>query len=66
MLGDEEDRKRLDELTEKEREQEIYRRTEQRDVLMGQFEMKKKIKRKEKDARRAQRKQEKLEVIFHI
>lgn len=61
MLGDEEDRKRLDELTEKEREQEIYRRTEQRDVLMGQFEMKKKIKRKEKDARRAQRKQEKLE-----
>lgn len=56
MIGDEEDRKRLDEMTEKEREQEIYRRTEQRDLLMRQFEMKKKIKQKEKDALKAEKK----------
>lgn len=61
LLGDEEDRKRLDEMTEKEREQEIYRRTEQRDLLMRQFEMKKKIKQKEKDALKVEKKKLKAE-----
>lgn len=61
MIGDEEDRKRLDDMTEKEREQELFRRTEQRDSLMRQFEMKKKIKQKEKDALKAEKKKLKSE-----
>lgn len=48
LIGDEEDRRKLDSMTEKEREMEIFRRTEQRDLLMRQFEMKKRIKQKEK------------------
>ena len=43
MLGDAEDVKRLDEMTELAREKEIYKRTEQRALLMRQFEVKKKI-----------------------
>ncbi len=61
LLGDEEDRARLDEMTEKEREQEIYRRTEQRDLLARQFEMRKKIRQKERDAARAERRRLKAE-----
>lgn len=61
FLGDEQDRKKLDALTEKEREEEIYRRTEQRDLLLKRFEMQKKIKQQQKDARRAQKQEARLE-----
>lgn len=41
LIGDDQDRRNLDNMTEKEREEEIYRRTEQRDLLLKRFEMKK-------------------------
>lgn len=58
MIGDDEDRARLEQMTEKEREQEIYNRIEKREVLRTRFEIEKKLKlakkkeqrkRKEKD-----------------
>lgn len=61
LIGDDEDRKNLDNMTEKEREMEIYRRTEQRDLLMRQFELKKKIKQKDKAVRAANKKKRKEE-----
>jgi hypothetical protein len=42
-------------MTEKEREQEIYRRTEQRDLLMRRFEMRQKIKQQQRQARLAEK-----------
>lgn len=44
MIGDEEDRQRLEMMTEKEREQEIYNRIEKREVLRTRFEIEKKLK----------------------
>jgi hypothetical protein len=46
-------------MTEKEREEEIYRRTEQRDSEMKRFEMMKKIKQADKARRREERKKAK-------
>ena len=60
-IGDEEDRRRLDNMTEKEREEEIYRRTEQRDILLKRFQLQKKLKQQEKDARRAERQKRRAE-----
>lgn len=57
LIGDDEDRRRLDSMTEKEREEEIYRRTEQRDLLLKRFEMKKKLKQQQKEAKKKQRSQ---------
>ncbi|KAG8449696.1 hypothetical protein GDO86_016369 [Hymenochirus boettgeri] len=51
FMGDEEDRARLEQMTEKEREQELFNRIEKREVLKRRFEIKKKLKtakRKEK------------------
>lgn len=59
LIGDEEDRRRLDAMTEKEREEEIYRRTEQRDFLLRRFETKKKIKQQQREAKRAEKKRSK-------
>ena len=59
LIGDEEDRRKLDAMTEKEREEEIYRRTEQRDLLKKQFEMRKKLSRKQKEEARLKRHEEK-------
>ncbi|XP_075048820.1 RNA polymerase-associated protein RTF1 homolog [Mixophyes fleayi] len=50
-MGDEEDRARLEQMTEKEREQELFNRIEKREVLKRRFDIKKKLKtakRKEK------------------
>ncbi|KAM8920670.1 RNA polymerase-associated protein RTF1 homolog isoform 2-T2 [Pelodytes ibericus] len=50
-MGDEDDRARLEQMTEKEREQELFNRIEKREVLKKRFEIKKKLKtakRKEK------------------
>ena len=43
MRGDAEDVNRLAEMTELAREQEIYKRTEQRERLMREFELREKI-----------------------
>ncbi|XP_034105298.1 RNA polymerase-associated protein Rtf1 [Drosophila albomicans] len=51
LMGDEEDRKRLNGLSEKERETEIFKRIEQRDLMRTRWE----IERKLKLARRGER-----------
>jgi RNA polymerase-associated protein RTF1 len=51
MMGDEEDRVRLEGLSEKERETEIYKRIERRDVMRKRWE----IERKLRQARKAER-----------
>ncbi|XP_041430300.1 RNA polymerase-associated protein RTF1 homolog isoform X1 [Xenopus laevis] len=58
FMGDEEDRARLEQMTEKEREQELFNRIEKREVLKRRFEIKKKLKnakkkeKKEKDKKK--------------
>ncbi|KRY67091.1 RNA polymerase-associated protein, partial [Trichinella pseudospiralis] len=48
LLGDEEDRKKLQKMSEKDREQEIYRRLERRELLKARFEIEKKLRRKKR------------------
>jgi len=55
LMGDEEDRRRLNALSEKERETEIYKRIEQREFMRTRWE----IERKLKLARRGEKNQEK-------
>lgn len=55
LMGDEEDRARLASLTEKERETEIFKRIEQRELMKTRFE----IERKLRLAKRAERAKEK-------
>jgi len=57
LMGDEEDRRRLELMTEKEREQELFNRIEQREVLKTRFEIERKLKRaKEKEQKRKEKK----------
>jgi len=49
LIGDEEDRKMLEEMTEKEREEELFRRAERREELKKRFEITKKLKLQNKD-----------------
>nr|XP_033807645.1 RNA polymerase-associated protein RTF1 homolog [Geotrypetes seraphini] len=61
LMGDEEDRARLEQMTEKEREQELFNRIEKREVLKRRFEIKKKLetaKKKEKKEKKKKKKQE--------
>ncbi|GJQ77851.1 putative RNA polymerase II C-terminal domain phosphoserine binding protein [Trypoxylus dichotomus] len=58
LMGDEEDRARLASLTEKERETEIFKRIEQRELMKTRFEIEKKL-RQAKKAERARDKPEK-------
>lgn len=58
LMGDEEDRARLASLTEKERETEIFKRIEQRELMKTRFEIEKKL-RQAKKAERAKDKPEK-------
>ncbi|TDG50885.1 hypothetical protein AWZ03_002540 [Drosophila navojoa] len=44
LMGDEEDRKRLNGLSEKERETEIFKRIEQRDLMRTRWEIERKLK----------------------
>ncbi|XP_017462738.1 PREDICTED: RNA polymerase-associated protein Rtf1 [Rhagoletis zephyria] len=44
LMGDEDDRKRLNGLSEKERETEIFKRIEQRDLLKTRWEIERKLK----------------------
>jgi RNA polymerase-associated protein RTF1 len=48
MMGDADDQRRLNAMTEKEREQEIYMRIEKRDCLRTRFETEKKLRMKKK------------------
>uniref|UniRef100_A0A0V0G5C4 Putative rna polymerase-associated protein rtf1 n=1 Tax=Triatoma dimidiata TaxID=72491 RepID=A0A0V0G5C4_TRIDM len=44
LMGDEEDQARLAQMTEKEREQEIFKRVEQREIMKTRFEIEKKLR----------------------
>ncbi|XP_030766136.1 RNA polymerase-associated protein Rtf1 [Sitophilus oryzae] len=48
LMGDEEDRARLASLTEKERETEIFKRIEQREMMRTRFEIEKKLRQQKK------------------
>uniref|UniRef100_A0A673ZY89 RNA polymerase-associated protein RTF1 homolog n=1 Tax=Salmo trutta TaxID=8032 RepID=A0A673ZY89_SALTR len=61
LMGDEEDRARLEQMTEKEREQELFNRIEKREVLKRRFEIKKKLKtakKKEKEEKKKKHEEE--------
>uniref|UniRef100_A0A8D0CE51 RNA polymerase-associated protein RTF1 homolog n=1 Tax=Salvator merianae TaxID=96440 RepID=A0A8D0CE51_SALMN len=59
LMGDDEDRARLEQMTEKEREQELFNRIEKREVLKRRFEIKKKLKTaKKKEKKEKKKKQE--------
>ncbi|XP_036818541.1 RNA polymerase-associated protein RTF1 homolog [Oncorhynchus mykiss] len=61
LMGDEEDRARLEQMTEKEREQELFNRIEKREVLKRRFEIKKKLKtakKKEKEEKKKNHEEE--------
>ncbi|CAD7013056.1 unnamed protein product [Ceratitis capitata] len=64
-MGDEEDRKRLNGLSEKERETEIFKRIEQRDLLKTRWEIERKLKiarRGERAIKTSQKKTKKTKV----
>ncbi|XP_060534503.1 RNA polymerase-associated protein Rtf1 isoform X2 [Cylas formicarius] len=48
LMGDDEDRARLASLTEKERETEIFKRIEQRELMKTRFEIEKKLRQQKK------------------
>jgi len=60
-MGDEEDQRRLSAMTEKEREQEIFKRIELRDTLRHRHEVEKKLRKKTRmEARKANKRYEKI------
>uniref|UniRef100_H2M141 RNA polymerase-associated protein RTF1 homolog n=1 Tax=Oryzias latipes TaxID=8090 RepID=H2M141_ORYLA len=61
LMGDAEDRARLEQMTEKEREQELFNRIEKREVLKRRFEIKQKLKtakKKEKEEKKKKQEEE--------
>ncbi|XP_014666217.1 PREDICTED: RNA polymerase-associated protein RTF1 homolog [Priapulus caudatus] len=59
LMGDDEDRERLEQMTEKEREQELFNRIEKREVLKTRFEIEKKLRQaKKKEQKRKVKKKE--------
>ncbi|XP_076441591.1 RNA polymerase-associated protein RTF1 homolog [Babylonia areolata] len=52
LIGDEEDKVRLEQMTEKEREQELFNRMERRQILKTRFEIEKRLKRAKRDQRK--------------
>lgn len=60
LMGDEEDRARLAQMTEKEREQEIFKRIEAREVMKTRFNIEKKLRQaKRKEIKKLKSSQEK-------
>uniref|UniRef100_A0A1A9WQF5 Plus3 domain-containing protein n=1 Tax=Glossina brevipalpis TaxID=37001 RepID=A0A1A9WQF5_9MUSC len=61
LMGDEEDRKRLSGLSEKERETEIFKRIEQRDIMRTRWEIERKLKlaRRTEKAKKPKKKEKK-------
>lgn len=60
LMGDEEDKARLMQMTEKEREQEIYNRVEKREVLKTRFEIEKKLRLAKKKEQKMKAKKEEM------
>ncbi|XP_071488926.1 RNA polymerase-associated protein RTF1 homolog [Diadema antillarum] len=55
FIGDEEDRAMLEKMTEKEREQVIYNRSEKRDALKTRHEIERKLKKEKKERKKKKR-----------
>lgn len=55
FIGDEEDRAMLEKMTEKEREQVIYNRSEKRDALRTRHEIERKLKKEKKERKKKKR-----------
>merc|ERR1712029_611341 len=55
LMGDEDDRKRLEEMNEKEREEEIFKRAEKREMLKKRYEIEKKLKMQKKKSKEEER-----------
>lgn len=51
LMGDEEDRARLEEMNEKEREEEIFKRAEKREMMKKRYEIEKKLKLQKKNSK---------------
>lgn len=49
LIGDEDDKKRLEEMTEREREEELFKRAEKREELKKRFEITKKLEKQQKN-----------------
>lgn len=60
-MGDAEDQARLAQMTEKEREQEIFKRIEQREIMKTRFEIEKKLRMAKKQELRKQKESKKKE-----
>uniref|UniRef100_A0A2R5LKV4 Putative rna polymerase-associated protein rtf1 n=1 Tax=Ornithodoros turicata TaxID=34597 RepID=A0A2R5LKV4_9ACAR len=58
LMGDEEDQARLAQMTEKEREQELFNRIEKREVLKTRFEIEKKLRLAKKNEQKRKAKKE--------
>lgn len=61
LMGDEEDQARLAQMTEKEREQEIFKRIEQREIMKTRFEIEKKLRMAKKQELKKQKESKKRE-----
>lgn len=61
LMGDAEDQARLAQMTEKEREQEIFKRIEQREIMKTRFEIEKKLRMAKKQELKKQKESKKKE-----
>lgn len=59
LMADDEDRKRLAQMTEREREQELFNRIEKREILRTRFEIEMKLRRAKKSEQEKQKKRAK-------
>jgi RNA polymerase-associated protein RTF1 len=64
ILGDDDDRARLEDMTEREREEELFKRAEIRENLRKRFEIQKKLKQQQRLKDKDGEKKEKKKVDF--
>lgn len=68
LMGDEEDKKKLAQMTEKEREQELFNRSERRETLKIRFEIERKLrykaKKREQERKQSARKRLRASEIY--
>lgn len=62
LMGDEADRERLEKMTEKEREQELFNRVEKREALKTRFEIERKLRLAKKKEKKKKREKEKANL----
>ncbi len=65
LIGDEADRARLEKMTEREREEELFKRAENREALKKRFEIQKKLKQQQKLKKEARDSSEDDEDLYN-